>query len=220
MARAVGRQLEEQSKEDWLWKGRHVYLFDGTTISMPYTPSNQEAYPQPTSQTPGVGFPLARVAAVFSLSCGAILDLGVAAYSCKGQGEVSLLRQLWDLFRPGGVVLADSLMCNWLNLFELQEREVHMVTRLNKALRKADFWRGKRLGKNDHLVNWPKPKMRNIDRDTYRALPDFITVRECKFFVEQPGFRSRVVIIVTTLLDPDEVSVQDFSKTLSSKMAQ
>jgi hypothetical protein len=164
IACAVGRQLEDQAEEQWLWKGRHVYMFDGSTISMPDTPTNQEAYPQPTSQTPGVGFPLARIAAVFSLSCGAILDLGLAVYSGKGQGEVTILRQLWDLFRPGDVVLADSLMCNWRNLYELQERGVHVVTRLNKALRKADFRKGKRLGKDDHIVQWPKPHIREVGR--------------------------------------------------------
>ena len=60
-----------------------------------------------------------------------------------------------------------------------------MVTRFNKALRKADFRRGKRLGKNDHLVRWGKPSMRDIDRETYRSFPDFITVRECKFYVDR-----------------------------------
>jgi hypothetical protein len=70
---------------------------------------------------------LAAIAAVFSLSCDAILDLGVAANS--GKGQVTLLRQLWDLFRPGDVVPADSLMCNWRNLFEFQEREIHLFTR-------------------------------------------------------------------------------------------
>jgi len=152
IARAVGRQLTDRSEQQWLWKGRRVYMFDGTTVSMPDTPSNQQAYPHPPIQTPGVGFPLARVAAVLSLSSGAVLDLGVAAYSGKGQGEVTLLRQLWNLFQPGDVLLADSLMCNWRNLHELQERGVHVVTRLNKALRKTDFRKGRRLGKGDHLV--------------------------------------------------------------------
>ncbi len=65
------------------------------------------------------------------------MDLGVAAYSGKGQGEVTLLRQLWNLFQPGDVVLTDSLMCNWRNLYELQQRGIYVVTRLNRALRKA-----------------------------------------------------------------------------------
>jgi hypothetical protein len=42
--------------------------------------------------------------------------------------------------------------------------------------RKADFRRGKRLGKGDHIVKWPKPtKPRSIDRETYNSLPEFIT---------------------------------------------
>ena len=211
IARAVGRQLEDQAEEQWLWKGHHVYMFDGSTISMPDTPSNQEAYPQPTSQTPGVGFPLARIAAVFSLSCGVILDLGVAAYSGKGQGEVTLLRKLWDLFRPGDVVLGDALMCNWRNLYELQEQGVHVVTRLNKALRKADFRKGKRLGKDDHLVQWPKPHIREVGRAAQLAMPRHLTVREVRVHVEQPGFRTKVLVVVTTLLDPEQASVSDLA---------
>ncbi|TWU51676.1 hypothetical protein Poly59_32710 [Rubripirellula reticaptiva] len=163
VARGVGAALDEKAKSDWLWKNRKVFMFDGTTISMPDTPSNQQAYPQSNKQKPGIGFPLARIGAIFSLSCGAILDLAVSGYSGKGQGEVSLFRQLWDLFGPGDVVLTDALMCNWRNLCSLQQRQVDMVTRLNKALRKADFRRGKRLGKNDHLVRWGKPSMRDID---------------------------------------------------------
>ncbi len=36
--------------------------------------------------------------------------------------------------------------------------------------RKADFRRGKRLGKGDHIVTWLKPtKPCSIDRETYKA---------------------------------------------------
>ena len=51
VAKSVGQKLEAQVENAWLWKNRHVYMFDGTTISMPDTSSNQQAYPQPTSQT-------------------------------------------------------------------------------------------------------------------------------------------------------------------------
>lgn len=211
IARAVGRQLTDREEQQWMWKGHRVYLFDGTTVSMPDTPSNQQAYPHPPIQTPGVGFPLARVAAVLSLSSGAILDLGVAAYSGKGQGEVTLLRRLWGLFQPGDVLLADSLMCNWQNLYELQQRGVYVVTRLNKALRRADFRRGRRLGKGDHLVEWPKPHIREVGRKAQRAMPRQLTVRESRVRIEQPGFRSKVMILVTTMLDPQQASVSDLA---------
>ena len=212
IARDVGQALHQASEPKWLWKNRNVYMFDGTTISMPDTPSNQEAYPQSNKQKPGVGFPLARVAAIFSLSCGAILDLAVAGYSGKGQGEITLFRQLWDLFRPRDIVLTDALMCNYQNLCCLQQRGVDMVTRLNKAIRKADFRHGQRLGTNDRLVRWKKSWIRDMDREQRRALPDFITIRQCRFWVDQPGFRSHEVILVTTILDPRDASVAELAE--------
>jgi hypothetical protein len=68
VARQTGRALEADVDPQWLWKGRHVYLFDGTTVTMPDTPENQEAYPQVYNQQPGVGFPIARLGALISLA--------------------------------------------------------------------------------------------------------------------------------------------------------
>ena len=113
VARQTGRALETNVDPQWLWKGRRVYVYDGSTVSMPDTPENQRAYPQPDTQKPGLGFPLARIAAVFSLACGAVLDLGICRYAGKGQSELGMLRTLWNIFRPGDVMLADRLMCAW-----------------------------------------------------------------------------------------------------------
>ncbi len=208
----VGRALDAKADPRWLWKGRRVYMFDGTTVTMPDTPENQTAYPQVYNQKPGVGFPIARVGAITSLSCGAILSLGVCRYAGKGQGEVSLLRRLWDVLRPADVLLTDRLMANWTNILLLTKRGIDLVGRLNKANRKADFRRGKRLGKDDHIVRWLKPSsIRSLDRQTYNALPEFITVREARIRVAQRGFRTRVVIVVTTLLDPQQTTKEDLA---------
>ena len=209
IARSIGRMLEDRVEEKWLWKGHHVYMFDGTTTLMPDTPENRDAYPFTFNQNEGM--PLARVAAVFSLSCGVILDLATARYAGKGQGEVTLFRQLWGLFRPGDVVLADALMCNYQNLSWLQQRGVDVVTRLNKSKRQADFREGRRLGKNDRLVLWKKPWIRGMGREERRAIPDVITIRQCRFWVDQAGFRSHEVVIITTMLDPREASVTELA---------
>jgi len=201
----VGRQLDACVDSNWLWKGRRVYLFDGTTVSMPDTPANQEAYPQHDAQRPGVGFPMARIAAIFSLSCGAIIDLGICRYAGKGQGELSVFHQLIDRFRPGDVVLTDRLYCTWRSLWELQTRGVHAVSQL-QIMRTADFRKGERLGKGDHIVRWSKPStIRSLDWTTYRSLPESIAVRECRVVIKQAGFRSKVIIVVTTLLDAHEL---------------
>jgi hypothetical protein len=212
VACSVGRALDAKARRRWLWKGRRVYMFDGTTVSMPDTPENQEAYPQVYNQKPGAGFPIARLGAIISLWCGAILTLGVCRYAGQGQGEVSLLRSLWDILRPRDVLLTDCLLANWTNIWLLQQRGVELVSRLNKANRTADFRRGRRLGDDDHIVRWFKPtSIRSLDGNTYRALPEYITIRETRIRVVQPGFRTKSIVVVTTLLDSQQTTKEDLA---------
>jgi IS4 transposase len=212
VARQTGCALDNSAEERWLWKRRRVLVYDGSTISMPDTAENQEAYPQPPQQKPGVGFPLARIAAFFSLSCGAVVDLSICSYAGKGNSELGMLRKLWDILRPGDVILADRYMCAWHEIFTLQQRGVDYVTRLNSN-RNADFRRGQRLGKGDHIVQWRRPSIiRKIDWQTLKSLPEFLTVRETRVQIEQPGFRTRTIIVVTTLLDAEEVTANDLAE--------
>jgi hypothetical protein len=204
--------LDAQTDPRWLWKKRRVYAYDGSTVTMPDTPENQRAYPQPIIQKPGLGFPMARLAAVFSLSCGAVLDLGICRYAGKGQSELGLLRGLMNIFRPGDVMLADRLMCAWTEMVMLQQRGVDCICRLNPR-RRPDFRRGTRLGPEDHIVVWHKPTLiRSLDRQTYDQLPESLTIRECCVRIVQPGFRIRTLLLATTLLSADEFSKDDLAE--------
>ena len=183
-------------------------MFDGTVVRMPDTPANLKEYTKTYNQKPGLGFPIARLGVITSLSCGAILNVGFRRYSGKGQSELSLLRQLWDLFSPGDVLLADRLMCSWREMAMLKERGVDTVTRLCR--RNADFRRGKRLGKGDHIVRWYKPKQhRTTEKEAYNALPEFLLVRETLIRIEQAGFRTKTMIVVTTILDTEQITKDD-----------
>jgi hypothetical protein len=93
----------------------------------------------------------------------------------------------------------------------LKGRGVDTVTRLSK--RQADFRRGKRLDPGDHIVKWLKPrKPRSIDQRTYDSLPEFLMIRETRVRVEQPGFRTKTLVVVTTLLDADEFTKDDLAQ--------
>lgn len=210
----TGRALDEQVEPEWLWKDRRVYMFDGTTVSMPDTPANKHAYPQVDTQKPGLGFPLARIGTIISLSCGAVLDLGFRRYAGKGQGEVSLLRELWNVLCHGDVLLTDGLLSTWTEMVLLRQRGVDCVSRLNKATRNADFRRGKSLGKGDHIVRWPKPSRKpcTIDRKAFNALPEFLEIRELRIQVKQRGFRTKMLVVVTTLLDPEKYTKSDLAQ--------
>ena len=216
VARKTGQSLENHAKRDWLWKQRRVLAYDGSSVSMPDTAENQQAYPQPPQQRVGVGFPLARMAAFFSLSCGAVLDLAICPYAGKGNSEMGMLRQLWDVLRSGDVMLADRYMCAWHEIYLLKQRGVDVVIRLNHH-RKADFRRGKRLGKGDHIVCWRRPYLRSLGGPAQKQLAESIEVRETRVVVKQPGFRSRKMVVVTTLLKADEVTAKDLADLYRSR---
>jgi hypothetical protein len=212
VARLVGRNLDAQVDQRWLWKGRRVYLYDGSSVAMPDTPENRADYPLTYNQKPGTGFAVARIAAIVSLSCGAILDLGICRYAGKGQSELGLLRKLWGLFLEGDVMVADRLMCAYTEMVMLKRRGIDTVCRLSSH-RTADFRRGARLGKDDHIVTWMKPrKPRSVEKEVYDALPEFLLVRECRVRVDQPGFRVRTLVVATTLLDAEEYTRDDLAR--------
>ena len=189
----LGEQLEIAAPSAWRWQGRPVKLFDGTTVSMPDTPSNQQAYPQSREQKPGLGFPIARIGALISLSSGAILGYQVAACEGKGTGEQSLLANLLVHLDDGDVLLADALLATWWIIEGAISRGADVVMPQH-GVRITDFTRGRRLGKNDHVVQWPRPpKPKKMSAEEYARYPEFITMRE----VEADGR-----ILVTTLLDP------------------
>lgn len=92
LASRTAVELERGVKDEWKWCGRDVFIIDGSSVSMPDTAPNQAAYPQPPSQKPGLGFPLARITVLLSLATGACHNLAMAPYRGKGTGETSLFR--------------------------------------------------------------------------------------------------------------------------------
>jgi IS4 transposase len=211
LARHAGQELDRQAKDEWRWKGRKVKVVDGSTASMPDTPENQAAYPQSSNQKPGVGFPIARILIIFSLAVGAALEMAVCPCKGKGQSELGLFRQLVDTFEPDDIMLADRFHCTWFTLASLRERRADGVARLH-ARRSSDFRRGRRLGKNDHIVQWKKPPKPDwMDQATYDALPEFLEVREVRLRVAVKGLRAETIIVATTLLDPEKFPLKDLT---------
>src|SRR5262245_49924821 len=202
LVRRTGRAVHDRAEAAWLFQGRPVKILDGSTVTRPDTPRNQRAYPQPTSQAPGLGFPIARLLVVFSLAVGTVLEAAMGPYRGKQTGEQALLRLLLDRFRPGEIILADRFHCSYWAIAALRARGVDVVVRLHQA-RAADFRRGRRLGREDHVVTWTKPAHVPdwMSRAEYDAMPAQLTVRELRVRIRDRTKRVRELIIVTTLTD-------------------
>jgi hypothetical protein len=200
--KTVGQRLQQQIGARYPWCGRRVWLVDGSSCSMPDTPSLQAAFGQPAGQAPGCGFPVAKIVALFCWATGAVLDVAVGPWRVS---ELRLWRRLWHLFSPGDVVLGDRFYCSYAELASLRQRGVDGVFRLHQR-RPTDFRYGRRLGKNDRLVTWRRPvdsqRPRAMTLPEWHALPEELTVRLIRVSVAVAGFRSRSIIVATTLLDP------------------
>ena len=193
LTRASGRLPSERASRGWRWQERHVKLFDGTGVSMPDTPSNQAAFPQPACQAVGVGFPLARLCTVLCLASGAVLAAASGPFRGAGHSELDLSRTLLGAFNTADVLLADALYANYWFVADLLAAGVDVVLRQHGS-RRTDFRRGERLDHRDHVVRWGKPRSVPawMSRERYRAYPPQLRLREARV-----GGR----IIVTSLLD-------------------
>ena len=212
LARYVCKEVEEQAPPEWNWLGHRVLDVDGSTVTMADTPENQAEYPQQSTQAPGCGFPIMRILVVFVLSVGTVLELAVSPYKGKRTGENSMFRALHPMLKENDVVLADRYFAGWFDVASLRQRGVHFVIRKHQ-LRGTDFRTGRRLGKDDHIVIYVKPQRPKwMSVAEYESLPSELEVREVRVRVCQRGFRTKELIITTSLLDAKVYTAAEIAK--------
>ena len=202
----VGAELDDQAPAAWRWHNRRVLLVDGTDNTLPDTPENQRAYPQPRSQRPGLGFPMIRLVVLLTFATAAIVGAAFGRYRGKETGETALFRQLFDQLRHGDIVVADRYHCSYFMIALLRQRGVDVAFRMHQR-RHYDFRRGQRLGHDDHIVEWQRPQRPTwMEEETYATMPETLTIREVRFNIHNPGSRTREIIVATTLTDDNTYS--------------
>jgi hypothetical protein len=204
------QRLEAGVCRHQLWCGRTVKVVDGTGVSMPDTLANQQAFPQPSSQKPGCGFPVAKLVGCFCLHSGALIDWVEGTLK---NHEYALFPKLWGLFNEGEILLADRGFCSFEAICRLLGHGVDSVMRLHQA-RSKDFRRGRRLNKNERLVQWNKPTKRPAATPArqWKELPESLTLRYVKVQVSSPGFRTQQIVVVTTLTDTETYTAEDLGE--------
>lgn len=208
-----GQKLHQQAQANWKLNGRDVVIVDGSTATMADTPENQAEFPQSKNQKKGLGFPILRFVTFLSLSVGTVLECAIGACRGKKTGEQSLFRQMWDALKFGDILLGDRLYDAFRDIALVQARGVDVVFG-KKQSRRCDFRCGEKLGPDDHVVDWKKPKYdpsRFESREEWESLPDTLRMREVRATIRRTGFRTRTVIIVTTLLDAELYSAEDLT---------
>jgi hypothetical protein len=191
--------LSSRVSDEHLWRGRQVQVVDGTGIALPDTEANQEDYPQPSEQKPGCGFPVLRLVAFMSLATGAVSRYCIGTLH---DHEQRLFQALRAHLKGGEVVLGDRNFGTFATLVLLKRQGVDGVFRRHQS-RGAGAKTLKPLGQDDHLVrgSFIPRKQHPVWLEASVRLPSTWVVREVSFEVTQPGFRTKSVTLVTTLLD-------------------
>lgn len=164
---------------------------------MPDRNENQQVYPQPSTQTPGCGFPIAKIGTLFSLVTGVAVGLVIDVLNTH---DVKLARRLYELLNPGDVLLGDRAFCTYADLVFIQNHQADAVVRKHQS-RKHEIRRGKLVGSSDKHVVWQKPKTRpkGLSPEEFASLPKTLTVRQVHYYIAIPGFRTTQVTLITTL---------------------
>ena len=198
LAMRTAEELQTSAGDQWKWNGRSVFIVDGSHVSMPDTAENQAAYPQPPTQQPGIGFPLARITVALSLATGACHDLAIAPYQGKGTGEKTLFRRMYDTLNPGDVVLADALFDDYYVACELCNRGIDLVTRVQHervGTRTAES------RPDGDLIVWQRPnKPHGMAGEQYRSYPKQLLMRQVTVDARDKNNRVKQFKVVTTIL--------------------
>ena len=209
LLRHTGRLLVDEEATPWRWQGRAVKLVDGTTITMADTPDNQWRYPQPRTQQPGLGFPVARVVALLSLGAGAVLDTALGPQAGKEGSEHALFHTLLPHITEGDILLGDRYYCSYAMIAMLRARGADIVFQQHHR-RRTDFRKGQQLGLLDHVVVWNKPVVKPhwLSDEDFDGLPETMRLREVRVGPK---------VLVSTLLSPAEAGVQDLKSLYAQR---
>jgi len=230
LTRALGQFLNASAAPDeGRWRGHRTFLVDGSGVTLPDTKELQRAYPQSGAQKPGCGFPAMHLLALFHAATGFLLHVVAAPLRTH---DLSRLGQLHPDLRPGDILVGDRAFCSFAHLALLAARHVlgvfrahqkqiidfrphrrHATSRSRKTgerERPTSRWL-KRLGRHDQLVEYVKPRSRPkwLTIEAYTALPAATVVREIRYTIRAAGCRTRVVTVVTTVLDPERYPAAD-----------
>jgi hypothetical protein len=215
-------RIEAEADRSTLWHGHRVFLIDGSSFSMPDTPALQKEFGQPSQQLPGCGFPVAHLMVLCDAAEGYLLQTEASPLCTHDLSRAPAMHQA---LRAGDVLVGDRGFASYGHFARCLLRGIHGLFRAHQKQiinfrsyrrhqnrqddstdakgRPTSRWL-KRLGKHDQLVEYVKPKKCPtwMTAAEYARLPETLVVREVRLRVGRAGQRTRVITLVTTLLDP------------------
>jgi hypothetical protein len=226
--------LHPEVQDTGRWRGHRTWSMDGSSYSMPDTPELQAHFGQPSNQKKGCGFPVAHILALFHAGTGLLVKIVTSPMRTHDMRHAATMH---PELAGGDILLADRGFASFAHLALLFMRKMHGVFRCHqqqivsftvgrshtsqthpiKGMPRSRYVRC--LGYWDQLVEYIKPKWKAkwMDETTFANLPETVLLRELRFLTPQKGFRTKVITLVTTLLDPVAYPKEDLAKLYLSR---
>jgi len=183
-------ELGEQSAAAGARWARRILIRDGSSSPTADTPELAARFPLPQQSRAGVAYPMGKLMGLLDATTGMFLSLLALPLF---EHDVRCGIGLHPMLRAGDILLGDRAFCSFAHFALLQARGVLACMRLHQA--RKDQTHGRRL--------WTKPRQGPtwMEEAQYASLPQSLEVRIVQYTVAHKGFRSRKVLIATTLMN-------------------
>ena len=202
--------LFERSASKWapnssgahLWRGLRLYGMDGTSILVPNTSENREAFGGHRSHGTESAYPMVRLVVLMTLRSHLLVACNFGAYEGESVHEMEYAKPLCDSIPESSLTVLDRGYTSAAFLLGIEGKtDRHWLIRSKKN---TSFKVLKRLGTDDQLVEM---KVSQSAREKDPSLPSTWIARRVRYQV--PGFREQ--FLLTSLRDPKRFPAREIA---------
>ncbi len=193
LAQWTAGQIDDEFKQESLWRGHRVIGIDGTCVSMGDEEELEKVFGKSGSRQGRSRFPIARV--VFAVTLNTMVTIGHKVGSYR-TSENSLFTEIIKKLSPGDLIIGDRRYAGAKLYVEYMHAGIEFITKAHQRLKVELLKKVDVLGKDDFIVQLPIPDMY---RRKDHTLPQSIAVRVIKTKARVRGQRE-TFWLVTSLL--------------------
>ena len=197
IARRSFEQLCQMRPEGGLRE--RLFLLDGSSIRLPYTPAIVKAYPPAENQHGRSHWPVIRVGVMHHVATALAMDPQFGPmYGSKAVSEQQLAEPLIDNLPPDSVLIGDRNFGVFSVMWHAHSRGHRVVVRMTEA--RARRLQGGELSAGEHKVVWEPTRE---DRRGHPDTPADARI-EGRLIVTRPEGMKEDLYLFTTLSEPAE----------------
>ena len=190
-----------RSAEAHQWRGLKLYGIDGSTVRVPDTPENREAFGGQSGRNGSQsGYPMVRIAALMVLRSHLLAACDFGSY---GANEVQYAKPLLDAIPSDSLTILDRGFFGARFLLEIEGTgNRQWLTRARSDLK---FRVIKKFGRGDELI---EVKVSDHARRQDASLPETWQMRAVRY--RRKGFSSQ--LLLTSLRDPEKYPATELAE--------